>query len=160
MTDQEIKTGITSLTALVFMVVGTTGILLYFHLIETHIKALHEILGLFFVCVALLHLYSHWKPMQRHMRNKQFLLYSILIGIVSIFFIASSESGENPKKKIIIAVLDAPLEVSLPLLKSDRERFESRLKEMGITIKNADTISDIAKQNRRSPFELVNAITE
>lgn len=57
-------------------------------------------------------------------------------------------------------MLDAPLEVSLPLLKSDRERFESRLKEMGITINNADTISDIAKQNRRSPFELVNAITE
>jgi hypothetical protein len=160
MTDQEIKTGITSLTALVFMVVGTTGVLLYFHLIETQIKALHEILGLFFVGVAGLHLYSHWKPMQRYMRNRQFSVYLLLLGIISLFFIASAGSGENPKKKIIIAVLDAPLEVSLPLLKSDRERFESKLKAMGITINNAESISDIAKQNRRSPFELVNAITE
>lgn len=47
----------TSLTAFLFLVIGTTGVLMYFHLLDNYTKKMHENLGLVFVLVILFHVF-------------------------------------------------------------------------------------------------------
>ncbi|WP_345972863.1 DUF4405 domain-containing protein [Sulfurimonas diazotrophicus] len=154
-----IKESATSLTALVFFVVGVSGVLLYFHLFDVQVKALHETLGLLFVAAALLHVYFNWKGMKRYFPKKVFMGFTAVLTAVSIAFIASSESGPNPKVTLIDRALNAPLSVSLPLLETDREAAETLLGDRGITLGGADSLAAIARANSVSPFELVMMIT-
>jgi len=154
-----IKESATSLTALVFLVVGVSGVLLYFHLFEAQVKELHETLGLLFAAAALLHVYFNWKGMKRYFPKKLFMGYAAALTAVSIAFIAPAQSGPNPKATIIDRTLNAPLAVALPLLETDPERAETLLAGKGITVGSAGSIAEIARNNSVSPFALVMMIT-
>ncbi|UFS62817.1 DUF4405 domain-containing protein [Sulfurimonas sp. HSL-3221] len=154
-----IKESATSLTALVFIVVGVSGILLYFHLFDVQVKALHETLGLLFVAAALLHVYFNWKGMKRYFPKKLFMGSAAVLTAISIAFIASAQSGPNPKVTLIERALNAPLAVSLPLLETDLEAAETLLGDRGIALGSADSLAAIARVNSVSPFELVMMIT-
>ncbi|MHC3993518.1 DUF4405 domain-containing protein [Thiomicrolovo sp. ZZH C-3] len=154
-----IKESATSLTALVFLVVGVSGVMLYFHVFDVQVKALHETLGLLFSAAVLLHVYFNWKGMKRYFPKKLFMGYAAVITAVSIAFIASADSGPNPKVTLIERALNAPLAVSLPLLETDREQAATLLGGRGIMIGSADSLAEIARANGVSPYELVMVIT-
>ncbi len=155
-----IKEVATSLTALVFLVVGITGVLMFFHLFESYTKEMHEILGLLFVAAALLHVYFNWSAMQRYFPKKTFLLFATLITLVSAGFIATASKGENPKRAIIDAVLKAPLETSAKIFGTDRNQIEKLLEAQGMTFENTHSLLEIAEKNRKSPFEIIAGITK
>jgi len=47
----------TSLTTFLFIVIGTTGVLMYFHILDSYTKEMHEIMGLAFVAIVFLHVF-------------------------------------------------------------------------------------------------------
>ena len=72
MTKQLQKNIATSFTALAFLVVGISGVLMYFHIFKDYIEDLHEIIGLFFVVVVLFHVFYNFKKHESPFKNKSF----------------------------------------------------------------------------------------
>jgi len=64
----------TSATALLFTVIGTTGVLMYFHILDNYTKQMHEILGLAFVVAILLHIMVNFKNMKKYFSKKIFFV--------------------------------------------------------------------------------------
>lgn len=150
-----IKESATSLTALVFLVVGASGVLLYFHLYESRVKELHETLGLLFAAAALLHVYFNWKGMKRYFPRKLFAVYAAAVALTAVVFAASASDGPNPKRLLIDKVLNAPLPVAYALLGTNPEQGRKLLETRGIYTKGTSSIAEIAKHNGVSPFAVV-----
>lgn len=155
MSKQLQKNIATSLTALTFLVIGVSGILMFFHILDDYTKELHEIIGLFFVGVVLLHVFYNLKSMTAHLKTKAFHIGALLLTIVSLGFILNAEEGGNPKKDIIMSVLNTPLENSVKLFNKDMLSVESKLKEQGIVIEKNDSIESISKRHNKSPFDII-----
>lgn len=156
-----IKESATSLTALVFVTVGTSGVLLYFHWFEAEVKRMHEMLGLAFVAAALMHVYSHWHGMKRYFRKTLFLQYGVAVIAAALFFIVPAiGQGPNPKRLIIEKTMDAPLDVALRLLGGDVQKAENRLGREGIITVGATTLAEVARQNGVSAFALVSMLAD
>jgi len=150
----------TSLTAVTFVVIGATGILMFFHLFESQVKSLHEILGLVFVGAVFLHLFFNWKSMRRYFAKQVFVTTTIAAAAVSIVFVVSADTGGgNPKGAVIKAVLDAPLETSLGLLGGDADAARARLLSEGIRLEGAASIEAVARANGLSPFAVVQIVS-
>jgi uncharacterized membrane protein len=161
MTNNQKRDIATSLTTLVFLIVGTTGVFMYFHILDKYTKDIHEILGLAFVAVVFFHVLFNWKSMKQYFSKKVFLLSTIFILFVTIGFIVDSatEEGEHPKKTIIVSMLKAPLEDAISILGQDMDIVTIRLNEKGIKIENEASLKELAKNNDIPPFELVSIIT-
>jgi hypothetical protein len=150
------KTLATSLTALVFLVVGLTGVFMYFHLFEQYTKDLHEILGLLFVLTALLHVVFNFKAMKQYFSNKIFIASSIaILAISSVFILNTNSDAPNPKKAIIVSVLNAPLEKAVQILGSDMDTLKVVLENNNLNFNKELSISQLAKANETSPFALI-----
>lgn len=150
----------TSLTALLFLIIGGSGVLMFFHLFESYVKELHEILGLFFVAAVLFHLFYNWGGMRRYFPKKIFVVTALAVLTATSAFLLSAEGGENPKVVIIEAVLGAPLGEVSRLLGVDSQEATQRLAEEGFILSGQGTIIDIAKSNERSPFEVIQLIRQ
>jgi len=150
----------TSLTTLVFVVMGTSGVMMYFHFMDNYVKEMHEVLGLVFVAVVFFHVFFNWKSMKKYFSKKVFLFSTIIIIAVTIGFVTNAPSGTNPKGAIIKAVLSAPIEDSIVVLGLDMETLELKLKNANILFNDESTISQIAKANNISPFKVVAIINE
>lgn len=149
----------TALTALVFVVIGTTGSLLFFHLFESRVKELHEILGLVFVAAALAHVYFNWSSMKRYFPKKVFLVSLAIVAVVSAGFILSAKSGPNPKALVLDRVLNAPLPHAMAVLGLSPMQYGKSLKAAGLK-PGGSTIAEIARNNNVSPFEVIAALNK
>jgi len=159
---KNLKTLATSLTTLVFLVVGISGVFLYFHIFERSVKELHEILGLLFVAAALFHLFFNFNSMKNYFKNKIFVFSSVVIVLVSLAFIIpnSQNTAPSPKGIIIKSVLNGTIEDSVAILGSDMDQLELKLKNVGITLKDEATINQLAKSNNISAYKIVDMITQ
>jgi hypothetical protein len=59
------------LTGVTFLAIGTTGILMFFHVRLPGTTLLHELGGLLFVVVAVLHLRLNWRPLLSYCRQRR-----------------------------------------------------------------------------------------
>jgi uncharacterized membrane protein len=162
MSKSDLRNVATPFVAVTFLVIGITGVLLYFHLFESSVKELHENLGMVFVAVALLHLFVHYKSMSNYFTKKAFIIITALTLIISAVFIyeGASQKGPNPKRVLIESVLQAPLDNSLVVLGIKKEKAIKNLKSENIKTDGAKTIMDISKNNDVSPFRVVSIITK
>jgi len=148
----------TSSTATVFIVIAITGVMLFFHLFESNVKELHEVMGVVFVVAALAHIAANWRAMRNYFSKKIFILIGTIVAIVVVGFIAPTlapkTKGENPKKVLIDSMLHAPIEHSFAILAGDSDVAKAKLQTQGIELKG-DSIDAIAKANQTSPFKIV-----
>ena len=56
----------TSLTALLFVVIGITGVIMFFHFFDKYVEDMHAILGLVFVAVVFLHVFFNFKSIKNN----------------------------------------------------------------------------------------------
>lgn len=151
----------TSLTALVFVVIAITGVLLYFKLLEQYVKELHEIIGLLFVAAAAVHVYFNWKSMKNYFSKKVFIYSSVIVVMISLGFIgaALNEGGENPKLVVINSMFKAPLEATTQVLSTNKTDAIAKLQKSGIVVGENNSIEEIAQANKTSPWRIVTLIT-
>ena len=154
------KTLATSLTTFTFLVIGISGVMMFFHFFDMYVKDLHEILGLFFLGVVLFHVVYNFKSMKSHFTKKAFAFSALSIVAVSMAFVLSVEDGNNPKKAMIMSMLNTPIENSTRVLGKNIFDVAKRLKLKGIVITKDDTIKGIAQKNKISPFKLVEMILQ
>jgi hypothetical protein len=70
-TDPSTRTWLSPLTGVAFLAIGITGILMFFHVRLPGMTFLHEIGGLLFVVVTVLHLKLNWRPLLSYCRLRR-----------------------------------------------------------------------------------------
>lgn len=145
---KKLKNYATPLTSLVFLVIAFSGVMLYFKIYESYVKELHEVLGLVFVAVAILHIIANWTLMKKYFTKRAFIFCAILVVCVSSIFVveAQSKSSINPKMYIIKKVINMPF---------DKSNALNIMKKKSIKIDTKKSIELIAKENKTSPFKIL-----
>jgi hypothetical protein len=150
----------TSATALLFLVIGTSGVMMYFHFYDKYVKEMHEVLGLVFVGAVLLHVTAHKNNLKGYVKKPFFQFLSVILLITAVLFVADVKDGPNPKKVIINSVLDTPLQNSIAVFQADRQNVEKKLAEQGFKVDFSKSIRELAKEKETSPYKVVNLITQ
>lgn len=151
----------TSLTAGIFLIIGISGLMLFFHVSDALVKSLHEYLGVAFVVVALFHVLYNWSSMKNYFSKKVFLVATVCVLAVSGGFVYNASivsSGENPKEALIVSMLNAPFENALSVLKIDLNEAKEKLQKAGIQVNDEKSLRDLANANKTSPFRVVSIL--
>lgn len=160
MKNFKIRDYATSFTTLMFLVIGISGVMMFFHFYDKYVKELHEILGLVFVAAALFHVLANWKAMKNYFSKKVFLFAIAVTLVVSGGFVVKSLSqGENPKGVMMGRVLNGPSAITFQLLNGDYNKAVEKLKAQNIIVGEGKSINEIAKENKTSPFRIVDIVS-
>jgi len=159
MTRNQKRDIATSLTTLIFLVIGTTGVMMYFHILDKYTKDMHEIFGLVFVGAVFLHVLFNFNSMIQYFKKKTFFLISIITLLTVIGFIVNAPEEKNHKRLILTTVINTTIDKSFPLFVKDMDLATIKLKEAGIKIDGAKTIREISMINNTSPFKIINILT-
>ena len=160
MTKNQKRDIATSLTTLVFLVVGTTGVLMYFNLLDKYTKDMHEILGLAFVVAVFLHVLFNFNSMKQYFKKKIFFLISFITLITVGLFIVNAPEKKNHKKLILTTVINTTIDKSFPLFVKDINTASIKLKKAGIQINGAKTIREISMINNKSPYKIIQILNQ
>lgn len=150
----------TSLTTFGFLVIGLTGILMFFHIFDKYTKNLHEILGLVFVLIVIFHLIFNWKSFKKYFSNKIFYASAVIITAISLGFILNTKECTNPKRILFNSMLNAPIEKTFVLISDDYESAKAKLINLGFIIKDGSSLKELAKLNKTSPFNIIGKLAE
>ena len=150
----------TSITTFLFIVIATTGVFMFYHILDNYVKEMHELMGLAFVAIVFFHVFFNWKSMKSYFSKKVFLFSGIIVSIVSIVFIMNAPEQNDSKRTIIASVLSAPINDSLLIFNTNLENAKFKLEKAGLKMGNATTFQEIARENKTSPFNIVSIILE
>jgi rhodanese-related sulfurtransferase len=134
----------------VFAVLGTTGVLLFFHVAERSVKELHEWLGIAFVIAASLHVARNCPAWRAHVRGKIFWGFAtVVLGVAAAFVVPTlGAREERPQglRLVIDAVGRAPLADAARILECSPDELRARLQRAGIAVSaDAPTLEAIAR---------------
>jgi hypothetical protein len=150
---------ITPFISLVFLVVGLSGLLMFFHLFDGYTEVVHECLGAFFVVCAFFHIMLNWQALKIHFKRGIFLPAVLGIATISMAFIISERVHPPVDILIINRIIKAPLDDAFQALDVDYSEISNRLKAGGMSIEKARTIEDIWINNDVDPEEVIYLIT-
>ncbi len=151
---------VTPFISLVFLVVGITGVLMFFHLFDGYTEIVHEFLGVFFVICAIFHIILNWKPLKIHFKKGVFIPAALAVAVISILFIV--QQHYNPKVDTIVLgrIVKAPVDDVFKALLVDSVEAVKRLEANGISIEGAVTLEDIWINNNVNPEKVIDLITD
>ncbi|MGK4005455.1 DUF4405 domain-containing protein [Sorangium sp. So ce1036] len=149
---------VTPFLALIFVAVGSSGVLMFFHLADGFTEVLHEVLGLTFVLFAFLHVAINWRSMRNYFGKTNFAIAAVAVAVSSAGLIVI-ERAQLPVDLIVLErVARAPISDAFRVLEIDRGRAAAVLSEKGIELDGAETIEDIWVKNNSSPEEVVETL--
>ena len=151
---------VTPYIVFIFLVIGLSGILMFFHVYDDYTKVLHELLGLTFVFFSILHLIINWTSLKGHFKKKMFFISGTVVLIISIGFIIIGKANGNEERVIIDRIVKAPISSSFNLLNVDYNEAEIILKNNSITIGDSKTIEEISIRNQKSPYKIIELIVK
>ncbi len=151
---------VTPFISLVFLVVGITGVLMFFHLFDGYTEIVHEFLGVFFVICAIFHIILNWKPLKIHFKKGVFIPAALAVAVISILFIV--QQHYNPKVDTIVLgrIVKAPVDDVFKALLVDSVEAVKSLEANGISIEGAVTLEDIWINNNVNPEKVIDLITD
>lgn len=149
---------ITPSISLVFLVVGLSGLLMFFHLFDGYTEVVHEYLGVFFVICAIFHIILNWKALKIHFKRGVFIPALLGVLVISVTLIVG-ESIYPPADTIIInKIVKAPINDAFKALEVDYSEAYKRLETNGISIEGAITIESIWIKNNTDPEKVIDLI--
>lgn len=151
---------ITPFISLVFLVVGLTGILMFFHLFDGYTEIVHELLGLFFVVCAVFHILLNWKALKIHFKKGVFIPAALAVAVISILFIIQQQRSPKVDTMLLDRIIKAPINDVFKALNVDSSKAVKRLESNGISIDGATKLEDIWINNNADPEEVFDLIME
>ncbi|QQD13434.1 DUF4405 domain-containing protein [Sphingobacterium sp. UDSM-2020] len=151
---------ITPFISLVFLVVGISGLLMFFHLFDGYTEVVHEILGLFFIICAIFHIILNWKALRIHFKKGFF--FPALLGVLALSVTLIISERISPPVDLIIfnKMVKAPINDAFRALDVNYEKASEKLKENGLSIEEATTIEDIWINNDSNPEKVIDLLME
>lgn len=158
--DSLLQKYATQLTAALFLIVATTGALMFFHLFKVEVEGIHEWLGLGFAVAAILHLLRNRRPLSLMLAQPRARALIAAVVVVSVGVIAlSPPKGANPFRQATQRVMAAPIRDAAPALGVSADDAVSRLQKIGVTDAAPDkSIEALARQHGKNPAQLLSAV--
>jgi Na+/melibiose symporter-like transporter len=151
---------ITPLITIIFLVVGLSGLLMFFHVFDGYTEVVHEILGLFFVVFSVLHVILNWKAFKIYFKKRVFILSTIVVAVISILLVIQQQKSPKFDTILIERITNAPIEDVLKVLQVDSIVVVKRLEENGISFIEGASMEEIRINNKVSPKKLFDLIIE
>ena len=151
---------ITPFILLVFLVVGISGVLMFFHQLEGYTEVMHEILGLFFILFAILHIILNWKALKIHFKKGVLLPVLTSILIISAILILSERMSPPVDLQMMGRLVKAPVGDAFKALNIPYEEAATKLKDKGILVEKAHNLEDLWMQNDADPEEIIDLLLE
>jgi ABC-type uncharacterized transport system permease subunit len=123
------KTFITSFLVFIFLILGISGVLMFFHIFDDYTKLIHEITGLIFVLFVFVHIILNRQSIKIYAKQKVFLLAGIIILICAALLIFIGKNDTDIQTEILDKVLTAPITSSFVILNDDFEQTKIKLQE-------------------------------
>lgn len=156
MNKRQFKEWATSLTTVGFFIIGLTGIMLYFHIFNTNVKLLHELLGLTFVGIVLGHVIANWNSMKSYFSKRTFFISSaVVLTLSGLFILNSLNQPANPKGIIINKLLKANIDDTLKVLNIEYTQAQVLLQKHRIVLTHTSSIETLSKEHGMSPFKVI-----
>ena len=137
----------TPLSGTLMVIVGVSGVLMFFHLAGGGVKGLHEWLGLGLLAAVALHLARNWRALRNLVaapRSQVMMGASCLAVALYLSFVPVNPSG-NPARAMMMAAERAPLTQLAPVLGVEPDMLVARLAEAGIPARADQSVNEIAR---------------
>lgn len=151
---------VTPFISLLFVVVGLSGLLMFFHLFEGYTEVVHEVLGLFFAISAVFHILLNWKALKIHFKKAVFL--PALFGVIMItsLLVVMERLYPPVDLQIMNRIIKAPVRDAFQALNINYEEANIKLKAKGIAIENAQSLEDLWKMNNADAEVIIDLLLE
>ncbi|NGF57254.1 DUF4405 domain-containing protein [Parapedobacter sp. SGR-10] len=151
---------VTPFISLLFVVVGLSGLLMFFHLFEGYTEVVHEVLGLFFTISAVFHILLNWKALKIHFKKAVFL--PALFGVIMItsLLVVMERLYPPVDLQIMNRIIKAPVRDAFQALNINYEEANIKLKAKGIAIENAQSLEDLWKMNNADAEVIIDLLLE
>lgn len=151
---------VTPFISLVFLVVGISGLLMFFHLFDGYTGVVHEILGLLFVICAIFHIILNWKALKIHFKKSVFLPALLAVLTLAVVLIISERMYPPVDLQIMDRIVKAPVEDAFRVLNINEEQAAAKLTEKGISVENVQTFEELWKHNDANAEEVIDLLLE
>lgn len=157
--DGLLRRYITQATIALAVIVGVTGVMMFFHVAKGEVEGVHEWLGLAFAVVAILHGVRHRHVIGTMLGQTRMRVLAAVVAAVAVAFVAlPSEKGPNPFRQATQVVMQAPLQDLAPVIGVTVQELADRLDDEGFPV--ADTtqsIQAIARTLGADPVQVMQA---
>mgnify|MGYP003576321812 CR=1 FL=1 len=151
---------VTPFISLTFLVVGISGVLMFFHLFDGYTEVVHEFLGLFFFICAIFHVILNWKALKIHFKRGVFMPATLALTLISLLFIVEQQYSPKVDTIILERISKASIADAFKALQLDSLKAAKKLEAKGISIKKATTLGDIWTKNETNIMEVFDLIIE
>lgn len=151
---------ITPFISIVFLIVGISGLLMFFHLLDGYTEVVHEILGVFFVICAIFHIILNWKALKIHFKKKVFLPAFLAALTLSAVLVISEIMYPPIDLQIMDRIVKAPVKDAFNALNVDYHQAKIRLQEMGISVEDAIYFEDLWQNTDATAEKVIDLILE
>ena len=151
----------TPLTIGTFLIMGATGILLFFHTNTTLNKVVHEYVGLVMVAAVILHVVLNWRAFQTYFKRPVALTLmaaSAVMLAASFVSLGEETGGTRPDMAVLQMVSSASLTDLAPIMGTDAAHLVARLAEQGVTATPDQTLIDLSNGDMRGAITLLSAV--
>jgi methyl-accepting chemotaxis protein len=154
---------VTPLTGALSLVIGISGVMLFFHFEEGLVKGVHEWLGMAFAAIMLVHLIQNWKAFKQHFRKPAAWVGTGIVSAISVVFLVSSltQPIQSPIRSIIHSLETTAVYDLAPVFKVSHLEMSQRFDQAGVVIVSGqETIQELADNNGVDPRQLMVALTK
>ena len=99
------KTIVTSFTAFLFLVVGITGVLMFFHVFDDYTKVTHEMLAIVFFLFSIIHVIVNWKRFRNYFKKLIFITSGAIVFLFTLLFIFISKNSGDIQRDLMEKLL-------------------------------------------------------
>lgn len=143
-----------------FVALSLTGLLMLFHIADGFTEVVHELLGLIFVIITILHVIINWKALKTHFGKKTFSSSMAVVFLCSFLIIYLGQGHGETERIILTKLSQAPLSVSMEILGLQQNEVEIILSDNGIEPGKSGSIEEISIASKKSPKEILELLLE
>lgn len=145
--SDPIKRYVTAVSAGLFLVVGVSGLAMFFGIGEDLVKEMHEWLAVIFVAAIVLHLVRNWSGMMTYVRRGTIVAPVIVALVAGAAFVvpAAISARSNPMPTLLHAMENAKLTDIGRVLDVPADDLAATLEDRGYVVESTDQrLSEIA----------------
>ncbi|AII14765.1 hypothetical membrane protein (DUF4405 domain) [Campylobacter iguaniorum] len=137
----------TTATIVTFIVVGVTGVLMFFHLNNGAMKLLHEYVGLAMIVACIVHIIANLTLFKKYFIGKKLIAIAILLAI-SIVSLELMPNGQKPPFKDVYAnFLQLSLSQAKLAFSTNEDTFNEFLNKNNLKFEDISVEKFVAKNN-------------
>ena len=150
----------TSLTTATFIIVGISGVMLFFNMKSLGAKLIHEYIGLAMMAVCVMHIVANFGSFKGYLRGIKFASIALIVALcvgAGVMINLNDKSGGKPPIKEIAKALSAKTPAQIcEFTNRDCAKIDALIAQKNAN-KNA-SLKEISAQTQLSETKLLNAI--